>query len=259
LANHRVRGAVEAAGVRLDLLGLDASIMGTLEALYEFRSLAPVLVTSQEVGQLDGWDYTAVLGRLFAAPEMDGEELGRVIVEAYEAFFEEVFYPANPIYEQRHTVAAHRTAVLEEIASEVDALGARLAAGLEDPALRSGAVEEIAGARAAAQAIDREAQPNVYVDLVDLARRLEPDSPLPGLVAEATIADYRGRDRPNAHGISLVFYAPSPLAPDVLPITYDPNYRCYDPGTHTGNAGEFLCRFGWDGFLDAYYEAAGLL
>lgn len=259
LANHRVRAAIEAAKVPLDLLGLDASIMGTMEALYEFRTLAPVLVTSQEVGQLDGWDYTAVLGRLYEAPEMDAEELGRVIVEAHEEFFESVFYPANPIYEQRHMVAAHRAGLLAEIAAEVDSLAAGWMARLADPEDRAAAVAEIAAARGVAQGIDREAQPNVYVDLADLVGLLDAASPIPGLVAEATIAAYRGRDRPNAHGMSIVFFSPAPLAPAVLPITYDPNYRCYDPETGIGNAGEFLCRFGWDEFLDAYYEAAGLL
>jgi len=109
LPNHKVKQAVQAAGIKLDMLGLDASIMGTIEALYEFKDLAPVIVSSQEVGESHGWDYAAVLGALVSNPGMSVEDLAGTIVAAYRNYFENVLYPQDPNYDRRHTIAAFRT------------------------------------------------------------------------------------------------------------------------------------------------------
>ncbi|MBI5016376.1 MAG: hypothetical protein HZB55_12925 [Deltaproteobacteria bacterium] len=258
LANYRVRGAIEAAGVALDLLGLDASIMGTLEAQYELRTVAPVLVTSQEVGETHGWDYTAILGGLTSKPEMGAEELSQLIVDAYRDFFENVFYPdpAHAGYDRRHSISALRTAPLGDLGQAVGGLARELGRLLGDPATRDATGTAIAVARRNVQAIDRYSQPYVYVDLFDLDRLLEPLSPtnIRPLIQAATIAEYHGDGRPNAHGVSIVFFQ----RPEAEAVgTFDTNYHDYDPQTGTGNKGEFLNAFGWDELLSAYYAWQG--
>ncbi len=252
LSNHAVKKAIQASGIGLDLLGLDASIMGTLEACYEFRDLAPVIVGSQEVGQAEGWDYAAVLSALANNPGMTVEDLARVIVKAYRDFLEDRFYPSDPIYEQRHTIAALRTSCLEALAQAVNGLALALTADLNDPATTAATVAEVQAARASVQGIDLYVQPGVYVDLFDFDRLLNRPTQIDSLLSAGTIAEYHGSARPNAHGLSIVFFA-STSSP-----TYDPNYRDYDGALGIGNGGDFINQFSWDEFLAAYYTAAGL-
>ena len=46
LPNHCVKQAIQNANIKIDLLGLDASIMGTIEAWYEFKDLSEIIVSS---------------------------------------------------------------------------------------------------------------------------------------------------------------------------------------------------------------------
>ena len=253
LSNQRAAQAIRNAGIRLDLLGMDASIMGTLEAMYEFRDLAPVLVTSQEVGFTSGWDYKAILTALSANPGMDAEELGRVVVDAYRNSME-TFYLRAPGYERKHTISAVRAGFLDNVATEVDRLGVDLTAAMDNLSTRLETVTAIGSARAAAQAIDLYVTPYVYVDLVDLDRLLDRGTGISGLVSGATIAEYHGSARPDAHGVSIVFFQLPEAAPPPLGLgTFDNNYRNYDNVANTGNAGAFINRYRWDEFLHRYY------
>lgn len=253
LSNHKVKNAIKDSGIKIDILGLDASIMGTIEALHEFRDLSDVIITSQEVGEEHGWDYTAILSKLTSSPNVDEEDLSRVIVNSYKAFFEDQFYPSNPVYEKRHTLSALRTKYISSIATEVDMLAQKFIALLENPESREGVLGLIKEARDKVQDIDRYVQPYVYVDLVDLDRLLAQDTKISSLLSDAVIAEYHGSARGNAHGISIVFFK----LPDAIDLTFDPNYKNYDSQTKTGNKGDFINQFKWDEFLERYYETLG--
>ncbi|MBI5097013.1 MAG: hypothetical protein HZB32_05150, partial [Nitrospirae bacterium] len=88
LSNFKVTDAIKKSGLKIDLLGFDASIMGTIEALYEFRELTDIIITSQEVGESHGWDYESILSTLTVNPGMMPEDLATTIVDAYRDFFE---------------------------------------------------------------------------------------------------------------------------------------------------------------------------
>ncbi|MDA8101065.1 MAG: clostripain-related cysteine peptidase [Nitrospiraceae bacterium] len=252
LANHQVKKAIQASGIKLDVLGLDASIMGTIEALYEFKDLAPIIISSQEVGESHGWYYTPILSQLTGNPRMNTEDLSRIIVDSYHDFLESYFYPAFPTYEKRHTIAALRTACLGTLATEVDSLAAGLRSQLSDPATSAQTVASIGAARSNAQEIDHYIQPGVYVDLQDFDRLFTGGSSISSTIAEGTIKEYHGDARPNAHGVSIVFFRSRTIN------TYDKNYRNYDAQTGFGNGGDFINHYHWDEFLDTYYSAAGL-
>ena len=72
LPNYVVAGGIQDAevltGVKLDILGVDACVMATIEAAYEFRNSAGILVASQDLVQGYGWDYRDLLSRLTANP-----------------------------------------------------------------------------------------------------------------------------------------------------------------------------------------------
>jgi len=250
LANADVRAAIEKAGVKLDVLGLDASIMGTLEAQYEFRNLAPVLITSQEVGHDSGWDYTALLSGLSA--DTSAEAFSRHVVSSYRDFFEQTFYPSHPGYEKRHSITALRTACLTGVAADVERVAQTLLLALAATSTRQTALDSLTAALAAAQHIDYYVQPSVYVDLVDILPRIDPTSTISQIVADCTLDEYHGSARPNAHGMSIVLF--DPVRAKTFG-TFDANYRNWDEQTHTGNGGAFINEFHWDEMMMQYIQA----
>lgn len=250
LSNYRVRRAIMASGIKLDLLGIDGCNMSTIEALYEFRELAGVIVASEELVSDLGWDYRALLSGLAARPGMTVEEFAGLAVTSYRNFYETI-----PAPEKSATMAAIRSSSLDAIAAGINAVALELGSRLDDPATRAATLSLISQARANVQQIDLYAQAYVYVDLVDLISRLGIASTLPELVSAAMIAEYHGSARPGAHGISIVFFR----LPEAKTFnTYDANYRNYDPLTISGNRGEFINTFQWDELLAKYYSYAGL-
>lgn len=253
LPNHQIKKAIAESGIVIDLLGIDACTMGTIETLYEFKDIAPVIVSSEDETPDRGWIYRSVLSHLFSQPNTAVEDLAGFIVTSFQQYYETVFYPAQPAsFDRRYSIAAVRSRYLLPLAETVDRLAGTLISQLNDPALQAAAIARISGTRTSVQTLDHYIQPDVYVDLVDLDSRLGQASDIPAITSAATIAEYHGSGRPNAHGISIVFF-PSRRSP-----TYDPNYKNYDPQTNTGNGGDFINDFRWDEFLQTYYDSAGL-
>ncbi len=252
LHNHKVREAIEAADINIDILGLDASIMGTIEALYEFSSLADILISSQEVGEASGWDYEYILSRLSNNSSMSEEEFAKLVVESYENYFETRIYPEKSnTFDQRYTIAAHRSVNIEPIVNELDNIALNLLAGMSDDLLQDSLLEELDQARQNVQEIDKYNQFDVYIDVADFAQLLSYDTDLPQLVSSATIADYHGKGRPNANSISVVFFNP----PDAWAYnTCDPHYKNWDELSVSGNKGKFINNTSWDEMLAQYYS-----
>lgn len=75
--------ATRETGRPLDLLGMDACLMSTLEVAYELRDLTQVVVGSEELEPAAGWAYHTLLSELAGNPGMDGPELGKAVVDTY--------------------------------------------------------------------------------------------------------------------------------------------------------------------------------
>lgn len=75
--------AVLRTGRRLDVIGMDACLMGMAEVAYAVRPHADFMIASQEVEAADGWPYARILGPLVANPEMDPTSLSRLIVTEF--------------------------------------------------------------------------------------------------------------------------------------------------------------------------------
>jgi hypothetical protein len=250
LANVKIRSAIERSGIKPDILGFDGCNMGTIEALYEFRNLAPILVASQELEPLTGWDYTAILSSLANNPGQTQETFAAAIVATYRASMETL----PPTAEHAGTLSALRSAKLEALAVEADRVARLYLARLADPLQNAQAVSDLATARKDAQAIDLYAQPYEYVDLADFLVRLDPSTTVLRLMTDALIAEYHGKDRPGAHGLSIVFYK---LPEAKTYNVFDPNYRNFDPATGTGSTSEFINKFNWDELMANYFAAGG--
>lgn len=74
----------------LDLIGFDTCLMATVDVAYTFCDIAKYLVASEETEPANGWYYSQWVGALAQNPAMNGEELGKIICDAYYAGCEAV-------------------------------------------------------------------------------------------------------------------------------------------------------------------------
>ena len=68
---------------QFELIGMDACLMSHVEVYDALAPHARYAVASQETEPALGWAYTGFLGDLVQNPDIDGAELGRLIVESY--------------------------------------------------------------------------------------------------------------------------------------------------------------------------------
>ncbi len=150
------------AGQKLDLVGFNACLMGMYEVARETARGADYLVASSETmyGQT-GFNYDVMFEALAETPEMDGAELGRLIVQAH----------ADTLYVDRQTgetlnlnllLALYDLSKLPALDTALDALGLALADAAKD-----------ADGRQEIEKIAREVQrfsTNEHADLIHLAQ-----------------------------------------------------------------------------------------
>ena len=86
-----VREVSEVIGQPLDLLGLDACVMATLEVAYQVRQHVRYLVASEELVPGRSWPYDTILGALRSAPVTSARDLAALVVQHYVDY-----YNANP-------------------------------------------------------------------------------------------------------------------------------------------------------------------
>jgi clostripain len=68
---------------KLDFIGFDACLMGTIEVAYEFKDLALVMAGSMASEWGDGWDYDAIFKGMASGTNDDPKELGKLVVKTY--------------------------------------------------------------------------------------------------------------------------------------------------------------------------------
>ena len=83
-----VRQALERSGARLDLIAMDACLMGMIEVAWELKDLSPLLVAAAHNIPTDGYEYTGLLGDLVQNPAMDAGGLSRSILQSFGRFYQ---------------------------------------------------------------------------------------------------------------------------------------------------------------------------
>lgn len=112
----------------LELIGFDTCLMATVDVAYTFADLAHYLVASEETEPANGWYYSQWVGSLAQNPSMNGEELGKVICDAYYAGCEEVGTQDNT------TLSLTDLTKVQTLLDAYDTFGAEaLAAACTDP------------------------------------------------------------------------------------------------------------------------------
>lgn len=222
LALDEIAGALRDAKSigRLELIGFDACVMGSLEVA---RTLAPVaryLVASEEIEPADGWDYASLLAALTGTPSMDGAAFGRVIVDSYRDYFAKA-----SVHELKEKAKAVTLAVIDlDRIGALDTAVAGLGSGAGSLVARAGhdGWVRIAHARGESEeygrtaAVSGVAPPGSEVyDLRHLAENLKKhaadkasaaaaDAVL-GALDKAVIYGVHGEARPHAGGLSIFF------------------------------------------------------
>lgn len=249
MTNRQVADGILAAeaitGKHLDIMGIDACIMATIEAAYEFRNAADNLVASQDLVQGFGWDYRDLLARLTANPLMSPRELASAMVASYRQFAESAAWG----YGDQTISAVSLGSGIEKLARELDAVAKTLKGQMEDPLSRDATVEGITAASTAAQRF----QPATYVDLQDFALKLDPVTSTASLRAALTaviIDSYHGSKRPGANGMNIVFID---LPAAVNFSVYDFDYTDTTPITGRPTQTAFIRDYSWDEMMNTYF------
>jgi len=81
LYNSEVRTALTGKGI--NVLGMDACLMGMVETAYEWRSIADYLIASPEVTPGDGWEYNIWLHNFLSSGDLTVGNLISNIINAY--------------------------------------------------------------------------------------------------------------------------------------------------------------------------------
>jgi hypothetical protein len=116
-------------GQPLDLLGMDACVMATLEVAYQVRRHARYLVASEELVPGRSWPYDTILDALRDRPETSARDLAALVVRHYADY-----YDANPppLNAGDVTKVALDLARVEELAQVVNGLAGALVTDIGD-------------------------------------------------------------------------------------------------------------------------------
>jgi hypothetical protein len=167
------RQVQEAVGQPLELLGMDACLMASLEVAHELRAAVRYLVASEELVPGHSWPYAEIYGGLRKAPTQDGASLARLVVRAYLDR-----YTANPPSQGDVTKVALDLSRLGQCTGAVDALAGAL---LQDMGSQAPALWKVQQRAQAAETSQGSRQPSKFDytlwDVGSLAR---------GLAAEPT-------------------------------------------------------------------------
>ncbi|MFC2106562.1 clostripain-related cysteine peptidase [Candidatus Bipolaricaulota bacterium] len=185
-------------GTKMDILGLDACLMGMLEIDYELAPFVDYRVGSEETEPWDGWDYEASMAWLVGNPTATAEQLAQQLVNDYGNF-----YGAG----SNTTQSAVDLATIRQgsLASELHILASHLRSDISSHWF---AIE-----RARGQA--QEYADTDYIDLYHFAELLKADSDDSTIQADAqrvmdalaasVVAEYHGSFLPDSHGVSIYF------------------------------------------------------
>lgn len=244
LANAR-----SATGVKLDILGIDACEMSVIEAAYEFREVADILVASQELLSVWGWDYDDLLIRLIYKPSMSPVNFARAMVESFKNFYGNSSHADQTIAAVTLTskYSSGGASDISTLALAVDNMALRIKALIDDSSTRAAVLHAITNAREAVQEFDY-----IYVDIEDFSLLL--DGGNSSVIQEYNrilLAEYHGSEQTNAHGLSIVFFDRSS---SLDYFYYDPDYCNFDEITETGSRIAFINQFNWDEMMHTYFS-----
>jgi len=77
----------EKTGVPLELIGMDACLMASLEVAYQIRNSVHFMIASEELVPAASWPYDVIYGNLKANPNLAGGDLAALITKKYAEYY----------------------------------------------------------------------------------------------------------------------------------------------------------------------------
>lgn len=221
----------------IDLIGLDACLMGMVEVAYEMRLVASTMVASENLAPAQGWPYGSILTSLFATPTMGPEALAQTIVSAFQTWYSDPNHQSHDESKDGNDVGyAAQAAIrlkaasdtpagaltIDDLATSIGALGTALAGAVPT------AASDISAARTDGIAMNI---PD-YVDLQAFLSEMssqgiavstdDVQSKLDGVMVAPPCQV--GAGATNANGLSIFFPTdPSLLAKNYAPLAFGTN------------------------------------
>jgi C1A family cysteine protease len=127
ITTPELRMALEEAG-GVDLLGMDACLMGSIEVLYELKDVAGYVVASSFIEPGTGWNYEFF--KQITSTDNEGA-VGRKIVDAYRVYYDGTSWESIGL-----SLAVYNMSKVAQTASALNSLSLRLIE-IMNPALRS--------------------------------------------------------------------------------------------------------------------------
>lgn len=170
-------------GHPLDLLGMDACLMATLEVAYQIRKSVRYLVASEELVPARSWPYDSILQELNATPDMEGNQLAAAVVRHYKQFYQA--HPPPPGGGDVTKVALDLSRI-GEIVGPVNALASALTTNMDHEADRLWAFQVAAFEQESRQRARKSNKFQFHLwDIGTLAARLVSSDASSGVVAAA--------------------------------------------------------------------------
>ena len=113
-------------GRPVDLLGMNACLMATVEVVYQVRNAARVYVASEELMPAESWPYKEILTQLGKKPRMRTKSLGKLIVNEYTDFFSDDSFDLTERGIDGSTLTAVNVDGVEDLAEAVKKLAKQL-------------------------------------------------------------------------------------------------------------------------------------
>jgi hypothetical protein len=226
LGNREIVEAIAASSLgRVDLLGFDACLMASIELASEASGIATHLVAAERTEPGDGWDYTAFLNALAAAPNRDSATLAAAIVDSYGSFYNS----QQPL----------SSVLLSQVGGIEQAIN-----GFASVMRSASAADWSAAQTARARAAGGDSGYEVYVDIVSFMNNLQAASTTAAIDAAAqAVIDAVGRAVQRSagptelHGLTVVFPR---SASEFASMSYSAAQH------------RFLANTAWDDFLGLY-------
>jgi len=235
---------------KLDWVGFDACLMGSLESAALWSNYASMMVASEEVEPGDGWNWSYLQA---LNQTTDAKDVTKAILDGYDAHYKEI---ANTYSNPDVTLAAYDLSQVDAVVDALDGLAGVLNADVEKGSY--GAVNRARHDTKAfgLSAVSSRAAAYDLVDLVDLAQNLEKTH---GKEAKALARATQKLVVSNvgnvsaAHGVSLYF----PGENRELFETYDEMGRASSQEERTvdeggGSRGLDMLSDTYDEFVDKY-------
>ncbi|WP_226992355.1 clostripain-related cysteine peptidase [Desulfatibacillum aliphaticivorans] len=95
LSLPEVSGAIEEAGCTVDVVAMDACLMGMVEVAYQIKNVAKYFVASGDTVSGEGFDYEGIGQRLVLLNNPDGRAIASAMVDSYANYYGDYYKQAT--------------------------------------------------------------------------------------------------------------------------------------------------------------------